>query len=903
MKKVAVLLGLLFCTTGYSVGDVIFQNDFEPLQLWSNPASWVTNSVPVNGDEVVIPAGQQIYLDVDTANLAGLTIDGSLTFLEQDLTLSSDIVYVNGRLQIGSTSQPFINKAIINLTGNNSGGNPLSRGLIITGSLELHGATPPSVWNKIDQHIQPGDQQIQILDASGWSVGDQIVIAPTDFYGVSESQMYQISAVSGNQLTLDTPVVDFHWGLIQYATQSGMSLINNNPVIPPANTGFTPTQLDERAEVGNLTRNIVIQGANDSLWQNEGFGAHTMIMNLNATVHVDGVEFNRVGQAGVLARYPMHWHRLSYNELGMEVGDVNNQYLRNSSIHNSGNRCITIHATNGILLENNICFDVLGHAIFLEDAVERRNVIVGNLVLKVRFPTTANALKLHDLNTQSGVVAGSSGLWASNPDNTIINNTFADAQGFGLWLAFPASPVGPSSNVPILPYRMAFGNFDGNTMHSNGQRGIMFDNSEIDDLGNVAPLQYASTTTDGETVWDNLQRFTITGWSLWKNGTGNLWDRVVWPTFEEFVTADSSGKYFAGSGADGLITRTLFVGSSLNNFSPRPNPWMGPPTALATYHSAFNLSENIIINFPFVEGKTSGAFATDDYYFRPVEKGHIRNTNNLLINSHAGYRSNVAVDEEIAFNFAQGFNYYVFASALWDPQGLWGVAGNWNVYNQPFLTHNANCNPIAPISQNAASCDGQYFGIDRFILDQANQDFDDLMPINVIRFADNDINTVVDQWSVTGAQPGWALGHMRHFAVRNNGQYLLDFPGASLPVDVAISIENMHDSSSAFLLGIRYSGNEDALVFSSTYEYVQYIADGHAAAGSWANKHDYTELASRQQVIDSTGETYWQDTVNNIVWVKVAYANLVQINPGNPEDIYSEEVLYNDFHLRIWSNN
>ncbi|MCF6300607.1 MAG: right-handed parallel beta-helix repeat-containing protein [Proteobacteria bacterium] len=410
MKKSIIFMGMLLCVVGHASMDLIFANDFEPVQLWSNPASWVSNTVPVHGDEVLIPAGQQIYLDVDTANLAGLTIDGVLIFLNQDLTLNSDIVTVNGSLQIGRESQPFINKAIINLTGSNSNGNPLSRGLIITGILQLHGQTPASTWNKVNGHIQIGDQQIQILDAANWNVGDEIVIAPTDFYGEAESEMYQIAAVNGNQLSLTAAVSDFHWGLIQYATNSGMSLVDNDPVIPPANEGFTPTQLDERAEVGNLTRNIVIQGADDALWQNEGFGAHVMVMDLNATVHVDGVEFNRVGQAGVLARYPMHWHRLSYDALGVEIGDVNNQYLRNSSIHDSANRCVTIHATNGVLLENNICFDVLGHALFLEDGVERRNTISGNLILKVRFPTAQNALKLHDINAQSGFVTGSSGI-------------------------------------------------------------------------------------------------------------------------------------------------------------------------------------------------------------------------------------------------------------------------------------------------------------------------------------------------------------------------------------------------------------------------------------------------------------------------------------------------------------
>ncbi len=48
-----------------------------------------------------------------------------------------------------------------------------------------------------------------------------------------------------------------------------MSLINDGSISPPANEGFTPLELDERAEVGNLSRNIIIQGADDELWQND----------------------------------------------------------------------------------------------------------------------------------------------------------------------------------------------------------------------------------------------------------------------------------------------------------------------------------------------------------------------------------------------------------------------------------------------------------------------------------------------------------------------------------------------------------------------------------------------------------------------------------------------------------
>ncbi len=883
--------------------EYIFDNSFEAPLYWSNPASWQSNSVPINGEAVEIPFGKTIILDINSANLASLAINGTLVFAESDLTLTSDWIDLTGTLQIGSPTNPFTHNAIINLTGSNTNGNSLSRGLIVNGgNLELYGQTPASTWNKINGHINPNSTQITILDAQDWHSGDKIIIAPSDYYGVAETQEYEIASLTNNSLNLTSPVFDFHWGLLQYVSNSGMSLTDVDRVIPPDNTVYTPTILDERAEVANISRHIVIQSPDDSLWQNEGFGAHVMVMNLSSVVHIDGVEFNRVGQAGQLGRYPMHWHRLSYDGFGNEIGDVSNHFVQNSSIHHSKNRCITIHGTNGVKLLNNSCFDILGHAIYLEDAVERRNIIDGNLVLKVRFPAVADALKLHDVSEQWGLETGASGMWASNPDNTVTNNTFADAEGFGLWMAFPAQPVGPNANVPILPYRMALGNYDNNTMHSNGLRGVMLDNAEIDNIGTVQSIQYRPTS-DGLDNWENVQNFTISGWKLWKNKSSNFWDRVFWPTFESFVSADSVGKFFSGSGDKGLINHTLFVGTSLNNLSPNPNAWMGPATAFATYHSGFSATNNIIVEFPLVDGKTSGVFASDDYYLRPVEKGHFRNFNNLLINSHPGYRSDAKVDEAIGFNFAQGFTHYVFASALWDPYGIWGDAGNWSVYDLPFLTHNANCTTILPLSQHASSCDGEYFGVTNFILDQNNLPWDGMMELNINRYDDNTGNSVVGQWVVDEAQSSWLLHSMRHFATHENGIYLLDFPLASMPQDVAVTVENMFTASQSFTLGIRYDGTKTAQVFSSTYDFYHYNSDTHAQMPADAYKHDYPQVANRQAVIDASGEVFWQDSVNNIVWIKVSYADLQQYTPIDFADFYSNEALYNAFHLRVWSTD
>lgn len=878
---------------------------------WSDPETW-GGTLPQAGDSVVIPEGMSVILDANPPALSGLTIHGELIFAEQDLQLTSHWIMVHGTLQIGREDTPYTHQALIRLTGTPDQNmmDMGSRGIMVMGGrLLLYGAVPEVPWTKINQHIQNGENELNLLENTQWQAGDQIVLAPTDFYGVSQTELLEISSSSGDQLNTTTPVNGFRWGLMQYATDSGMSLTPDGSVVAPDSEeeGITPLSLDERAEVGNLTRNIVIESIDDTFWQDQGFGAHIMIMNLASTVHVNGIEVRRAGQAGILGRYPFHWHILSYDEDGNEIGDATGHYVRGSTFHESANRCITIHGTNGVRVEDNICFDILGHGIFFEDAVERRNTVEGNLVLRVRNPSNENALKMHETNMQVGVETGSSCIWVSNPDNTVRGNMLADCEGFGLWMAFPESPVGANAHVPMRPNRLQLGDFDHNTTHSNQRRGVMLDNVEIDNEGRVDAIQYASTI-DGQSInstFDNVRRFTIRGMSLWKNGDGNFWNRVTWPTYKEFVSADAGGKFFAGSGTGGLITRSLVIGNSLNNFSPRPRPWMGPPTAFATYHSAFDMRDNVIMNFPHVPGQTSGAFATDDYYFRPVEKGHIRNPNNLMINLHPGFRSNAAVDENITNNFAQGYSYYVFAGALWDPYGLWGDPNTWNVYNELFFTHGANCSMIEPASQNAASCDGEYFGVDSFILDEGNLPWDDLMGIHVTRFDDNNPDLPIDTWEVTGAQPGWALWHMRHFAAHDNGTYLLDFPSSTTPSDVAMDIHNMHQASDTLVLAVRFSGAEEAQVYTSTYHHPIYMSEGHASSGSFAYKHNYTELTSRQAVLDSAGETYWQDHANNLVWVRVTLADLEQF--PDPIDIQafadpelSDEVLYNPLHLRIW---
>ncbi len=63
--------------------------------------------------------------------------------------------------------------------------------------------------------------------------------------------------------------------------------------------------VDERGEVGPLTRNVKIQASADAA--QSFFGGHIMAMP-SSRMFVEGVELNRMGQNLTLARYPIHSH-------------------------------------------------------------------------------------------------------------------------------------------------------------------------------------------------------------------------------------------------------------------------------------------------------------------------------------------------------------------------------------------------------------------------------------------------------------------------------------------------------------------------------------------------------------------------------------------------------------------
>jgi len=141
------------------------------------------------------------------------------------------------------------------------------RGIMLSGgTLNLHG-NRSNTWTKLAKTAEAGSTTIEVLNAAQWQVGDEIVLASTDF-NPRQAETRNITRISGNTITLDQPLNYMHFGAITF-------------------------EVDERGEVGLLTRNIKVQASADA--EQSWFGGHIMAM-AGSSMTVSGIELYRMGQ-------------------------------------------------------------------------------------------------------------------------------------------------------------------------------------------------------------------------------------------------------------------------------------------------------------------------------------------------------------------------------------------------------------------------------------------------------------------------------------------------------------------------------------------------------------------------------------------------------------------------------
>src|SRR6478735_1787730 len=222
---------------------------------WSDRGTWPSKKLPVAGEKVEIASGKEVILDVSPPALGGLTINGKLSFADKsDLELTTEWIMVHGELAIGSEATPFTHKATITLSDNVKDEQMMGmgdRGIMLSGgTLNLHGDRKNS-WTKLAKTAEAGSNSIEVLNAAEWRVGDEIVLASTDF-DPRQAERRTIAAIRGNNITLDKKLDYMHFGKITF-------------------------DVDERGEVSLLTRNIRLQASADAEAA-PFYGGHVMAM-------------------------------------------------------------------------------------------------------------------------------------------------------------------------------------------------------------------------------------------------------------------------------------------------------------------------------------------------------------------------------------------------------------------------------------------------------------------------------------------------------------------------------------------------------------------------------------------------------------------------------------------------
>lgn len=509
---------------------LFFQSYIYSQDLWSDSSSWSSGVVPSAGADVVIPSGKTIILDINTPSLGTLTIHGTLKLKDANIYLTARWIMVHGLLQIGTSDTPFQNKATITLTGPKEDVNGMGGRFLITmegGSLEFHGASASKLsWGQLDRTVAPGDTQITLdKDPTGWKIGDKIAIAPSG-YDPYETEEVIITAINGKTISFLPALQYAHFGELQE---------------------YEGKILDERAEVGMLSRNIKIQGAQDAVTQR--YGGHTMIMNNSGAIHIEGTEFTRMGQPGIGARYSFHWHL---------AGDREGDYIKNSSIHHGLQRAVVVHQTDNVLVENVVAFDIQNHAFVPgEDGNEVNNTFKNNLAMLVRKPDEGFfAFPKDGQGGSSQSEQRVAGFWMRSPHNNLIGNHAAGSEkGIGFFFDV-RNRDRKFKDFDLLPRKIVF---DDNVAHSSSVPGSLT-HEGISNHALYTQVGFGHGFLLNKFKNDDLM-WTFSNFTSYKNAMGGVWTEILNLTIDNFMVADNAIGLLT---SESYVKNTIVVGRSAN---------------------------------------------------------------------------------------------------------------------------------------------------------------------------------------------------------------------------------------------------------------------------------------------------------------------------------------------------
>ena len=141
-----------------------------------------------------------------------------------------------------------------------------------------------------------------------------------------------------------------------------------------------------------------------------------------------GVEFSNLGAHTTLGKYPLHAHM---------CGNASALAFAANAIHETHHRSLVVHSTSDALFAHNVAYDGTGHMYVLENGLELRNSIVGNVGMVTWPPEPAWSCPGHKCAGDGGCSFGvgddieacgsrdddhAEVFWLANPENDVIGN-------------------------------------------------------------------------------------------------------------------------------------------------------------------------------------------------------------------------------------------------------------------------------------------------------------------------------------------------------------------------------------------------------------------------------------------------------------------------------------------------
>ncbi len=539
---------------------------------WSDPKVWEGGIAPKPGDRVQIRTGHAISYDLQTDKpFRSIHVAGRLGFVPSKTTrLDVGLIKIQAgddasesgagceahamrpaphaerpALEVGTPEHPISpdHTATIRLWAV-PGLDPEETPAIVCcgGRMDLHGTPMSRTWVKLGKTAAKGVASIDLAEpVPGWKPGDRVIVTATlrqvvldkgdvpSLKARAQTEERTVVAIHGTTLTVDRPLRFQHLG-----------------------------EGDFRGEVANLSRNVVIESAAPAIDSKRG---HTMYHRHSAG-SISYAEFRHLGKPGKLGKYSLHFHRVRDTMRGSSVVGA--------SIWDSGNRWITVHGTDFLVIRDCVGYQSRGHGFFLEDATETGNLLDRNLAVQ-----SLNGQPLPDQVLPFDRNEGA-GFWWANQGNAFTRNVAAECDQYGFRYDFQADggfdpaiamPDGAGGmltrdvrTVPLL-------RFEGNESHAQRRYGVNLGGGPGDGakggVGGVGPDDAHPSLVRGLKVWDAHWALTAatpglllddvtlaeTDFALWRPRYDRQSHRdvklvrAVWPASDEQGTVPDSRAY------------------------------------------------------------------------------------------------------------------------------------------------------------------------------------------------------------------------------------------------------------------------------------------------------------------------------------------------------------------------